>query len=132
MPVNPSEEELKTALIDLRTSHPTLGIAKLHAQLLTAHPEWSVGEKRTRKVLQSEGLVIVPGQGAASKESEIDDGGIYPSSQIIKGLDVKKWTTKAEVKYFGKKKGKGLVATEDIPEGEVIWKEDPFIIAPEW
>ncbi|KAG9310945.1 hypothetical protein JVU11DRAFT_8819 [Chiua virens] len=29
-------------------------------------------------------------------------------------------------------KGKGLVATEKISEGEVVWKENPFILAPEW
>ncbi|KAH9957514.1 hypothetical protein BC827DRAFT_1157234 [Russula dissimulans] len=36
------------------------------------------------------------------------------------------------VKYFDKKKEKGLVAREPISEGQLVWKEDPFIIAPEW
>ena len=39
---------------------------------------------------------------------------------------------KVAVKHFGKKKGKGLVAKEVVEEGETIWKEDPFILAPEW
>ena len=29
-------------------------------------------------------------------------------------------------------RGKGLVAVEELEEGEVIWKEDPWIVAPEW
>lgn len=37
-----------------------------------------------------------------------------------------------EVTFYDQQKGKGLIATSDIEEGEVIWKEDPFIIAPEW
>jgi len=30
------------------------------------------------------------------------------------------------------KRGKALVAVEEIEELEVIWKEDPWIVAPEW
>jgi hypothetical protein len=29
-------------------------------------------------------------------------------------------------------KGKGLVAAEVIEAGEEIWKEDPFVVSPEW
>ena len=39
---------------------------------------------------------------------------------------------KAKVHQFGPKKGKGLVAAQVVEEGEEIWKEDPFVIAPEW
>ena len=45
---------------------------------------------------------------------------------------MKKWTSKVEVRYFDKIKGKGLVAKEKIEEGQVVWKEDPFALAPEW
>lgn len=124
--VSPSEDDLKNALKALRTEHPTLGISKLHAALLAAHPEWAVSEKRARKVLQTEGLVITSGNGTESS------GFKYPSSKVMEGLDVGKWTNKVEVKFFDKKKGKGLVAKETIPEGETIWKEDPFALAPEW
>ena len=124
--ISPSEDDLKGALLALKTANPTLGIPKIHALLLAEHPEWMVGEKRTRKVLQHEGLgQTASGNGAAP-------GQVYPTSKLIEGLDVAKWTTKVEVKYFGKAKGKGLVAKEAISEGEVIWKEDPFILAPEW
>ncbi|KAI0673183.1 SET domain-containing protein [Trametes maxima] len=122
--ISPAEEDLKSALLALKSTNPTLGISKIHALLLSSHPEWTVSEKRTRKVLQSVGLVQNANAGAP--------GLFYPSSRVIEGLDVAKWTPKAEVRYFGKVKGKGLVATAPIAEGETIWKEDPFALAPEW
>lgn len=47
-------------------------------------------------------------------------------------MDGREVSAKVKVEYFGSEKGKGLVATETIDEGEEIWKEEPFIIAPEW
>ncbi len=123
--ISPSEDDLKQALHTLKTANPTLGIPKVHALLLAAHPEWTVSEKRTRKVLQSEGLVHTSGAAGLA-------GHVYPASKLIEGLDVGKWTAKVEVRYFGKAKGKGLVAKEAIADGEVVWKEDPFVLAPEW
>ncbi|KAI0363233.1 SET domain-containing protein [Pilatotrama ljubarskyi] len=120
----PTEEQLKAALLELRSENPALGIAKMHALLLSKHPEWTVSEKRTRKILQTAGLVL--------NTNGSTPGQLYPTSKVIEGLDVTKWTQKVEVKYFGKTKGKGLVAKERIAEGETIWKEDPFVLAPEW
>lgn len=143
--VTPTEADLKVALIKLRTEHPTLGIPKLHALLLAAQPSWTVSEKRTRKVLQAEGLVLSADPkaktaaagnkndaGDAHNRADVRSGTLYPSSKMIEGLDVSKYSTKVAVKYFGREKGKGLIATERIEEGEVVWKEDPFILAPEW
>ena len=126
--ISPSEDDLKNALLALKAENPSLGVPKTHALLLTAHPEWTVSEKRTRKILQNEGLV----QNAGTAGTGTVTGQIYPSSRVIDDLDVAKWTTKVEVRYFSKAKGKGLVAKEKIAEGETIWKEDPFILAPEW
>lgn len=125
--VTPPEEELRDALVSLKAQNPTLGIAKTHALLLASHPLWAVSEKRVRKVLQSEGLVLggIPVSGDSNAT-------VYPSSRVIPDFNVKKWTQKVEVQYFDQRKGKGLVATVDIAEGDVIWKEDPFILAPEW
>jgi len=119
--------ELRTALIALKKEQPTLGVAKIHNLLLEAHPTWAVSEKRVRKILQSEGLVA----------TEKDNGtgppmATYPVSRLNKSLDVAKWSSKVKVHYFNAIKGKGLVAREKISEGEVLWKEDPFILAPEW
>ena len=36
----------------------------------------------------------------------------------------------SEDKYFEREKGKGPVAKDLISEGQVVWKEDPFVIAP--
>lgn len=125
----PPEDELRDALVSLKLHNPALGIAKTHALLLTSHPSWAVSEKRTRKILQSEGLVLC---GAPTQISGNSPPAVYPSSRVIPDFAVNKWTQKVEVRYFDQRKGKGLVATADIAEGELIWKEDPFILAPEW
>lgn len=127
MSTSPSEDELKAALVDLKSANPSLGITKTHALLLATNPTWVVSEKRTRKLLQHEGLVLNGATPPGTPEVIV-----YPSSHIIHNLDVHRWTPKVKVKYFDKKKGKGLVATQEIKEGEVIWKEDPFILASEW
>ena len=122
-----SEEELRVALIALRKEKPTLGVVKIHTLLLEDHPTWAISEKRVRKILQSEGLV------ATEKESGTSPAiPTYPVSRLNKSLDVTKWSNKVQVHHFDAFKGKGLVATEKISEGEVVWKEDPFILAPEW
>ena len=56
---------------------------------------------------------------------------VYPSSALVGGLDVSKWTTTIEDKYFDRKKGKGLIAKEQIFEGQFGGRriENPFIIA---
>jgi hypothetical protein len=110
-----------------------------------------VSEKRTKKILQSEGLTIAPvgpggrpegepteadGEGDGDGDDDAGEGGggqtIYPTSKLIQNLDISQWTNKVKVRYFSKKRGKGLVATEDIKEGDTIWKEDPFVVAAEW
>lgn len=106
-----SDDDLRLALIRLKKEKPHLGVSKIHGLLLEANPTWSVSEKRVRKVLQTRA---------------------YPSSSLNKSLDIDKWSKKIQVQYFDAVRGKGLVATEKISEGEVIWKEDPFILAPEW
>ncbi|KIJ18321.1 hypothetical protein PAXINDRAFT_167508 [Paxillus involutus ATCC 200175] len=116
-----AEDELRAALVTLKKENPTLGVAKTHGLLLETNPTWAVSEKRVRKILQSEGLV------ATEKENAI-----HPTSRLNKSLDVNKWSSKVKVHHFNAAKGKGLVATENISEGEVLWKEDPFILAPEW
>ncbi|KAL4254690.1 hypothetical protein ABKN59_004451 [Abortiporus biennis] len=124
---SPTEDDLKKALIELRAEHATLGISKLHLLLLGGHPDWLVSEKRTRKFLQEQGLVL-----RANSSNTPTPSASFPTSRLIDNLELSKWTTKVEIKYFGKKKGKGLIAKEHIAEGDIIWKEDPFILAPEW
>ena len=135
MSSSPSDEVLKSALLELRQQNPSLGIPKVHALLLKTHSDWTVREKRVRKILQAEGLVIGPPKPRSKDEErngKNSDKLVYPSSKLIQGLNIQQWTSKVEVKDFGLGKGKGLVATEEIEEGDVLWKEDPWIIAPEW
>ncbi|PPQ65023.1 hypothetical protein CVT24_008171 [Panaeolus cyanescens] len=152
MSTSPSEETLAKALIALKAEHPALGISKVHALLLQTYPDWIVSEKRTKKILQNHGLVVqapvqaredeIPttngnnngeasGSGSGTPSGEKEKM-VYPTSRVVNNLDVDHWSKKVAVKFFDKKKGKGLVATQDIEEGEVVWKEEPFILAPEW
>lgn len=125
MTTSPSEDELAKAVIELKKENPELGISKVRTLLTAKYPHWTVSEKRTRKILQDQGLIVSPSGGPPSVP-------VYPSSRVISSFNVAKWTPKVEVKWFDKRKGKGLVATQEIKEGEVIWREDPFIVAPEW
>jgi hypothetical protein len=131
---SPPDEELKAAIVALKAENPALGFAKLHALLLTNNPTWTVSEKRAKKVVQG-----LKAEEAVAKELEdsqpyVDEttGKMYPLSRIMKDLDVSKYSKRIKVEYFGKMKGKGLVATGPIEDTEVIWREDPWIIAPEW
>ncbi|KAJ7730656.1 hypothetical protein DFH07DRAFT_969040 [Mycena maculata] len=117
---SPGDDELQTALTQLKAANPALGIPKLHALLRTEYPDWAVSEKRMRKVLAT----IAP--------PEADTGPPHPSSQLVEGLDIAQWTPRVDVRLFDKRKGKGLVATQKIKAGETIWLEDPFVIAPQW
>jgi hypothetical protein len=119
----PTDDELETELRALTAlpENRTLGIAKTRAALLSTHPGWTVSEKRVRKALAAKDA-----PAATTPER------MYPTSRVIEGLDVGQWTDKVEVRYMGRDKGKGLVARVDIDDGEVVWKEDPWVIAPEW
>ena len=143
--ISPGEEDLTTAVASLKKAHPALGIAQLHALLLSENPSWTVSEKRLRRVLKNTASSSDPtptqresstgkpaGPSGSSSGSDAALARVYPSSTLVEGLDVSRWTTAIEVKYFDKIKGKGLVAKEPISEGQVVWKEDPFVIAPEW
>ncbi|KAF9054030.1 hypothetical protein BJ165DRAFT_1522611 [Panaeolus papilionaceus] len=152
MSTAPSEEELAKALISLKAEHPMLGISKVHALLLKTYPDWLVGEKRTKKVLQNHGLVVQtpvqatedelpPTSGHSNGEPSGSGSGtssgekekmVYPTSRVVNNLELDHWSKKVGVKFFDKKKGKGLVAIQDIDQGEVVWREEPFILAPEW
>jgi hypothetical protein len=147
--ISPPEEDLKAAVASLKKGHPTLGIAKLHPLLLSENPSWAVSEKRLRRILKNsnpdgplarhEGLEYAtigtprgPGPSSSPSTTGSKAAHVYPSSTLVEGLDVSRWTTAIEVTYFDRKKGKGLVAKEPISEGQYVWKEDPFTIAPEW
>ena len=134
MPISPPEDDLRRAIIDLKSQNPSLGISKVHAYLLAMYPHWTVSEKRTRKILQAEGLTLItPSHSGAFPQTNYDPSvSVFPASRVIPHLDTRRWSPRVAVRYIDNKKGKGLVATEDIAQGETLWREDPFIIAPEW
>jgi hypothetical protein len=154
----PTDDALSNALSGLRLEHAALGAAKLHATLLEQQPSWTVSEKRTRKALQAAGLSLpaptstdpdgattknpnatntngTPATALSKKKKKAGAGAnarVYPASQLTSKLDVSAFSPKVTVHQFGGGKGKGLVATSDIAQGEVLWKEDPWALAAEW
>lgn len=142
--ISPPDDLVIPALRFLRVENPSLGASKLLALLLASNPSWTVSEKRLRKLLQREGLGLssstgatttaagsIPESSAAKKRDSDDDIGL-PISKINPRLKVDKWTEKVRVEDFGLEKGKGLVATARIEEGDLIWKEDPLVTCPDW
>lgn len=127
--VSPPDEAVIEAIKLVKDPNPEIGVSKLQSAILAANPAWTLSEKRIRKLLKpppvtdSEGLVSNP----KAKETPI-----HPTSKLNDDLNVEQWSKKVQVKQFGKARGKGLVAKEDIAEGEAIWKEEPFIYSPQW
>lgn len=129
--ISPSDDELAAVLRALRAQYPSRGAAKLLPLLLEVQPTWTVSEKRLRKILQREGLTAAGG-GTTSQATVLAEGNVpFPTSRQVAGLDTSKWTAKVRVHDFGPKKGKGLVATQAIKEGEHVWNKDPLLVAPE-
>ncbi|CAE6468896.1 unnamed protein product [Rhizoctonia solani] len=118
MGVVPTDDELTDAVRSLRASNASLGVPKLLVTLLSSQPEWSVSEKRLRKVIQ--------------RLKNEEGSNLYPTSTLNTALDVSKYSNKLKPVLFGSEKGKGLVAVQDIDAGEVLWREDPFVYAPPW
>jgi len=94
--ISPAEEDLTRQLKSLRESHPTTGVAKLLHLLREAQPEWSVSEKRLKKVLHQEGLMI-------SSSGTVDTTGAKDGTE--KTSDEQGVAASAAAK--GKKSGKG-------------------------
>lgn len=130
-PQPPADEVLVPALQQLRLANPTLGIPKMLNQLKAAHPEWSISEKRLRKVAGAQGLTLSAPAPSNAKGSERIRPDVIPKSHIDETLDVKEIAPKVQVKMFKGGKGKGVVAKEKIEEGEVIWTEEPWVCCPD-
>jgi len=121
MTTAPPEDELIKVVKTLRVDHPSLGAPKLLVILRQKNPEWSLSEKRLRKLLQQENLVATATPAT-----------VYPVSKIDDRVDASTWTSQVAIKQFDKVKGKGLVAKQKLTAGEILWKEDPWIFASDW
>ena len=145
---SPSDADLLAALVVAQTAVPDVGAAKLHAAILAAHPDWVVAEKRLRKTLRiqrGEEQPTPPAPTPTSPKPKAHSGRrkkgpkekepavttvAFPDSQPNADLKVGDFTSKVRVTVFDSGKGKGLVATQAIKEGEVVWKEEPFVYSP--
>lgn len=131
-PQPPPDDLLIPALQELRIAYPTLGIPKMLTQLKTAHPEWSISEKRLRKVAGAQGLSLAaPTATSSGKPNERIRPEVVPKSHIDETLNVSEIAPKVQIKMFKGGKGKGVVAKEKIEEGEVIWVEEPWVCCPD-
>ncbi|EJT99335.1 SET domain-containing protein [Dacryopinax primogenitus] len=134
--VSPPDDALIPVVKTLRASLPTLGAAKLLAVLLTEHPEWTVSEKRFKKLLQTEGLALSGGAVGATNDKKIKNTDTktnkYPASKLNPHLDITTFSDKIDAVFISPQKGKGLVAKLPIAEGEALWREDPFVHAADW
>lgn len=131
MPIVPSDEDLAAALTDLRGSNPSLGASKLHTKLLEAHTNWSVSEKRVKKSLAANNLVIQSPSSNSVSSNASDDALPIPKYRVIQNFNVSQYSPKIKVVDFKPPKGKGLVATAPISQGEELWTESPFVVAPD-
>lgn len=129
---SPPDDAVLEAIRAVKETNSDIGVAKLQTAILTANPTWTLSEKRIRKLLKptTTGTDAPVAPNAANQKTGTAPS--YPISKLNGDLNVEQWTKKVQVKQFGKARGKGLVAKEDIAEGEVIWKEEPFIYSPLW
>ncbi|KAK0506027.1 hypothetical protein EDD18DRAFT_1342366 [Armillaria luteobubalina] len=148
MSATPNDETIQSVISSIRSSFPGLGTAKLHTAVIDARPEWKgvVGEKQIRRVIanstskkdaETEGPIkendalITKTKTKKKKKAKATARVTYPTSSLLPDSALTLPPAVA-VRYFDKQKGKGLVALGRIEEGETLWKEDPWILAPEW
>ena len=78
--ISPEDEDLRSAVIELKGDNPSLGAAKLRALLLQENPTWTVSEARLKKVLQSEGLVNLQ---ASQANAPAPGEELFPTSRVV-------------------------------------------------
>ncbi len=142
----PDDETIQSVISSMHSALPGLGTAKLHTAVIDAHPEWKgvVGEKRIRRVManskkdaetespiRENDALTTKSKTKKKKKAKVTSRATYPTSSLLPDSALTLPLSVA-VRYFDKQKGKGLVALRRIEEGETLWKEDPWILAPEW
>ena len=119
MSVVPSEQELATSISSLRAEEANLSILKLLARLRLDHPEWTVSEARFRKLLRA----VVPNTSTTPVTFKVQTG-------FDDHLGIAELSPKVTAHDYGAGKGKGLIATATLQQGELIWYEAPWIVVP--
>lgn len=130
----PTDNELHAAVREVRDANPELGVLKLWAAVKEGKG-WAVSEKRFRKALAEVGGTLsgagataapTKKKGKGSKSRRVGDH-LEPETHLDTTLDVASTAPKVEVSMFGGARGKGLIAKSELLEGEMIWREEPFI-----
>lgn len=131
----PTDDELRAAVREVRDANPSLGVLKLWAAV-KEEQGWAVSEKRFRKALADVGgtangagsTAAAPKKkkGKGSKSRRVGDH-LEPETHLDTTLDIASIAPKVDVSMFGGARGKGLVAKSELLEGEMIWREEPFI-----
>jgi hypothetical protein len=92
MPVAPTDAELSPVIQSLRQSNPSLGLSKFHSLLLSQNPEWTVSEKRIKKILSELGLWSTDSGNSKSDNACDAKGQLYPKSSLNQQLKIENWT----------------------------------------
>ena len=74
MPSPPSDDELRSALFDIRLSHPEFGVRRCVSLLIAQQPEWRISERRVRRTLQQ-----LSSDPSSSSRSAM---GVYPEDVV--------------------------------------------------
>lgn len=109
----PSDDAIAAFVEAARVAEPGLGYLKIYAALKRDHPDWSLSEKRFKKVAQT--------------SSSSDGTALVARTGLDPSIRVQDVAPKVDIKLFPGGKGKGLVAKAKIYKGEVLWQEDPWV-----
>jgi hypothetical protein len=117
--ISPSEDDLISALKWIRNEYPTIGVARFVPLLKEGRPEWSVSEKRIKRLLQQEGL-MVGASGAAADHEEVNSHAAKDQNDA----PVKAAKKKSKGKSKGKANETGHGSQEETKLGK--WNERGF------
>lgn len=93
--VIPSQEELLEAIQKIKISNPEYGIKKVTQQLSEDQAQWTVSEKRVKKLLQANGLTNTQ----QPIKSGVEDDPSIPVSFIDPKLDLQSVSTNVVVSW---------------------------------
>ncbi|KAG1407820.1 hypothetical protein G6F60_001910 [Rhizopus arrhizus] len=124
----PSEEALVEAIQKIKLETPEAGIKRVTTIVLEQQPDWQVSEKRVKKHLQQCGLI----QSAQPVKSGLADDPSIPVSFIDPKLDFKAVSDCVVARMVDPVTGKGLFASRDIKQDEILFTEEPYVYFPPW
>ncbi|AOA64197.1 Histone H4 methyltransferase [Komagataella phaffii CBS 7435] len=121
----PHVRQMVQAVIDLWKEDPDTEdalIGELYYLVKKKNPNWDFTEQQLEKTLKEHGFIV-------------DQTLFTFAEQITSTLtpNLSKIFNEEEASFkvdFSEKSGKGLYAKRDISKGEVLWKEEPFIMVP--